>query len=252
MKSKGKIVSVTSSKGGVGKSILTLNLAYVYGKLGKKVLVIDLDLYNGAIATYVNSSEAKTIFNLIEDLSFNRYDDLNKYLFSYNDMIDIIAAPIDPREASKIDSKYIPWILDNVSYKYDVILLDTCSILNEINITCLDSSNSILYVLTNDLFDLKNSKSFFSIISDTGFDNVYTVLNEACCLGKNYFSYYDIRNIIKRNIDFTISKFSNVRNIDRYLVEGKILLENKNLSFPKKDIAVLNDIANTLLKGSDK
>ena len=48
---KGKIITVTSTKGGVGKTITTLNLAGVYSKLGYKVLVIDFDLYGGAVAT---------------------------------------------------------------------------------------------------------------------------------------------------------------------------------------------------------
>ena len=50
-----KIVVVTSGKGGVGKTITTLNLAGTYNHLGYKTLVIDLDLYGGAVATYLNS-----------------------------------------------------------------------------------------------------------------------------------------------------------------------------------------------------
>ena len=71
--SKGKIITVTSTKGGVGKTITTLNLAGVYEKLGLKTLVIDLDLYGGAVATYLNSTNDRTIFNLVEDLTNNRY-----------------------------------------------------------------------------------------------------------------------------------------------------------------------------------
>ena len=111
---KGKIITITSTKGGVGKTIALLNLAGTYEKLGYKTLVIDLDLYGGAIATYLNSNNDKTIFNLVEDLTNNRYNTIDEYLFSYSDKIDIIAAPKDPRMASKIDSKYIPLILRNV------------------------------------------------------------------------------------------------------------------------------------------
>ena len=41
---KGKIVTVTSMKGGVGKTVSVLCLAAVYADLGKKVLIVDLDL----------------------------------------------------------------------------------------------------------------------------------------------------------------------------------------------------------------
>ena len=39
-RNKGKIITVTSTKGGVGKTITTLNLAGVFSNLKKKVLVI--------------------------------------------------------------------------------------------------------------------------------------------------------------------------------------------------------------------
>ena len=246
---KGKIVTVTSTKGGVGKTIALLNLAGTYEKLGLKTLVIDLDLYGGAVATYLNSNNDKTIFNLVEDLTNNRYEKIEDYLFSYSDKIDIIAAPKDPRMAGKIDSKYIPLILRNVIYKYNVILIDTSHTLDEINVVTLDNSDSILYVFTNDTFDLKNTKSFISIMKNVGYKNYYTLLNESVHPGRNHYSAFDIRNIIKNNIDFTISKSMYVRNIDKFILDGKIIIQNKNLSFTdRKEWEKLKILANTLIK----
>ena len=234
---KGKIVTVTSTKGGVGKTIALLNLAGTYEKLGLKTLVIDLDLYGGAVATYLNSNNDKTIFNLVEDLTNNRYNTIDEYLFSY------------PRMAGKIDSKYIPLILRNVIYKYNVILIDTSHTLDEINVVTLDNSDSILYVFTNDTFDLKNTKSFISIMKDVGYKNYYTLLNESVHPGRNHYSAFDIRNIIKNNIDFTISKSMYVRNIDKFILDGKIIIQNKNLSFTdRKEWEKLKILANTLIK----
>ena len=47
---KSKIICLTSVKGGVGKTVMTLNIAGILAKLKKKVLVIDLDLSNNGIA----------------------------------------------------------------------------------------------------------------------------------------------------------------------------------------------------------
>lgn len=249
---KGKIITVTSTKGGVGKTIALLNLAGTYEKLGLKTLVIDLDLYSGAIATYLNSDNDKTIFNLVEDLTNNRYEKIEDYLFSYSDKIDIIAAPKDPRMASKIDSKYIPLILRNVIYRYDVILIDTSHTLDEINVVALDNSDSIIYIFTNDTFDLKNTTSFISIMKDVGYKNYYTVLNESVNPSRSYYSAFDIRNIIKNNIDFTISKSMYIRNIDKFILDGKILIFNKRLSFTdKKEWEKMKVLAKTLIKDKE-
>lgn len=248
---KGKIITVTSTKGGVGKTITTLNLAGTYSHLGYKTLVIDLDLYGGAVATYLNSSNEKTIFNLAEDLANNRYEKMEDYLYSYNENIDIIAAPKDPRMASKIEAKYIPIILNNVVYKYDAILIDTSHLLNEINVTVLDNSDSILYMFTNDTFDLKNTRSFMSIMKDVGYDNYYTLLNESVFSNKNYYSLFDVRNLIGNNIDFTMSKTMYIKDIDRYILEGDILVLNKNITLNKKDYEKIKNIALKLLEKED-
>ena len=251
--SKGKIITVTSTKGGVGKTITILNLAGTYAKLGYKTLVIDLDLYGGSVATYLNSQNDKTVFNLVEDYTNNRYEKIEDYIFHHSENIDIIAAPKDPRMANKIDSKYIPIIFRNVIYKYDAVLVDTNHILNETNIVILDNSDKILYMMTNDTFDLKNTKSFISIMKDVGFNNYYTVLNESINTSKSYYSLFDIRSIIKSNIDYTISKSMHIRNIDKYILDGEILISNKKLSFSdRKEWDKLTSLAETLLKDEEE
>lgn len=251
MKSKkGKIVTITSTKGGVGKTILSLNLAGVYSSLGYKVLIVDLDLYGGAIATYFNSNNDKTIYNLVEDLTNNRYEKVEDYIYSYSNNIDIVSAPKDPRMANKIDSKYIPLLFRNVIYKYDVVLVDTSHILNEINIVTLDNSDSILYVFTNDTFDLKNTKSFISIMKDVGYDNFFTILNESNSLRKGYYSLFDIRNIIKNNIDYNLSSNFYIKNLDKYILNSEIPVLNKG--FDKKSLTKLSNLALKLIDNKEE
>lgn len=230
---KGKIITITSTKGGVGKTITTLNLAGLYSSLGLKTLIIDLDIYGGAIATFVNSNLERNIFNFIDDYTHNRYKQISDYIYSYNDYIDVISSVKDPRLANKIDFKYIPILLDTVIYKYDVILLDTNHTLNDISIMALDNSDVILYLLTNDSFDLKNTRTFVSIIKDAGFKNVYTVLNSSIS-SKSYYSMYDIRNIIDYNIDFTFPKTFYIRYIDKYITSSIIPTLDKSISLNKK------------------
>ena len=86
-KDKGKIIAVTSTTGGVGKTITTLNLAGSYHLLGYKVLIIDFDLFGGDIALSLNLKCDKTIFNLVLDLSNNRYEKVEDYIYKYNDNI---------------------------------------------------------------------------------------------------------------------------------------------------------------------
>ena len=98
----GKIITISSVKGGVGKTTLTTNLAGIYFLMKKKVLIIDLDLYAGGIATITNVSNKKDIYMLVDALSNNKQIELSDYVGKYNNGIHILACPKDPRDVSKI------------------------------------------------------------------------------------------------------------------------------------------------------
>ena len=62
---KGKTLCISSAKGGVGKTITTLNLAGIYELISKKVLIVDLDLYGGGIAAALNKPFEKSIYTIV-------------------------------------------------------------------------------------------------------------------------------------------------------------------------------------------
>lgn len=243
-KNKGKIVTITSSKGGVGKTILLLNLAGIYENMGKKVLILDYDFSGGSIALNLNLDGNKTIYQLTDDIRNHRYTEYYNYIEKYSNYIDVLCAPKDPRQVSKIDTKILVGFYEEIKYNYDVILVDTTHGLFRNNILTFDISDYILYVITNDFMDLKNTKNFMSVINDAEFNNVKVVLNESVNPNNDYFSIFDIKNIIKNNIDYTISSNSYVKNITKYLVEGKIFSVKKN----KRDLDKMTKMAESLIK----
>ena len=72
MKKKiGKSISFFSLKGGVGKTILAVNMAGIFESLNKKVLIMDLDLSGGGVNMALNKVADKTIFNFVDDYNNN-------------------------------------------------------------------------------------------------------------------------------------------------------------------------------------
>lgn len=246
---KGKLITVTSVKGGVGKTTTLLNLAGTFSLMNKKVLIIDLDLYGGAIAATLNLPVDTDIYKFIDDLNNNRFDKVEDYVVKYNDLIDIIPAPKDPRFANKINSKYLNIVFTRTSTKYDVVLIDTNHILNEINLMTLDASDEIIYVISNDPIDLKNMKSMVSIFKDMERTNYKIVLNDAKDRLRNYFDKQDIKDIIKDNVDYIIPGDFYNKNFDKYILDGEIMLLNKKVrATNKKTVKVFEMLAESLLK----
>ena len=249
--SEGKIITVSSVKGGVGKTTLTANLAGLYFLMKKKVLIVDLDLYAGGIATMLNVDNKRDIYMLVDSISNNRFTSLRDYVSPYNNGIDILAAPKDPRDVSKIESKYINKILDIAKNEYDIVLVDTHHLLDEITLVALDACFISAFVITNDLVDLKNMKSLISIFNDAGKENYKIVLNNSRDTGRDYISLFDVRNMLKKNVDFTISKNFYIKNIDKYVLKGEILTLNKFVNrVYSADIKNMNKLALALISES--
>ena len=244
----GKVISVSSVKGGVGKTTILLNLAGIYCELGKRVLIIDLDLFSGGVAISLNVKNTKDIFMLVDSMANNRFTELNKYVTSYNKNIDVLAAPRDPRYAMKIESRYIPLVFDAAKKEYDVVLVDTSHVLNEVNLTILDYSYMSLFIIINDLVDLKNMKSLLSVFIDTDKKNYLICLNSSRDTGRDYMSMYDIRTTIDDNVNYTISNSYYIKNIDKYVMNGEILTLNKKINtFHAKDISNMQKMALDLI-----
>lgn len=252
---KGKVITVTSMKGGVGKTITVLQLAALFRRLKKKVLIIDLDLYNGDIAFALNLDVKGSIYNLCDDVANNRYkgDSKENYVIKYDEYIDVVASPKDPRQASKIDRKYLEVILKSFIHKYDAIIIDTNHILSVTNMVAFECSRAIVNVFTNDAFDLKNTKNFIAICKNMEVDNLSLVLNNAIDERKNAFSNYDIESVIKEKIDYVIPRKFHIRNLDKNIIDGKTLeMCEKVLKENSKDTATFSKFATGLIEDDGK
>lgn len=244
---KGKIISITSSKGGVGKTIFATNLAGVYDYLKRKVLLIDMDLSCGGISVLLNLDKTKTIYNLNDDIINNRFSEAENYVYHYSEYVDIIPSCRDPRQGNKIDSKVLEQIISVYKYYYDVLLIDTTHVPVEATLTALELSDKVLFMITDNPLDLKNSASMLAILKDYNKENVKVILNNAYRNEKKYFSKFDIKSVIKHNIDYILPESFFIPNINKYIMEGDILVLNKKLAFKNiKDKELLIKIANDM------
>lgn len=233
-----KVITVTSVKGGTGKSTVTLSLAGILSNKKLKTIILDMDLHSGVIAASLNLNVNKDIYTLINDYMNHGLKDLDEYIVKYNDYIDVLSAPKDPRQVGKISSQYIDILIKKLKYKYDVILIDTNHIIDNINLVTFDNSDYIIYIITSDLMDLKNMKTMLAIYKDMKLTKYTIVLNDA--LSKDHISLYEVTSFLEKEINYILPANSYIKNMRNILMEGKIITLEKNYQKDKTTLTLTN------------
>lgn len=140
-----KIVMVTSSLQGEGKSLTALNLAIALGQMDKKVLLIDCDLRRPRMARLLNLNAPAGLSNLLVDFSLMDVAIIN----SDEHGIDLLlAGDIPPNPAELLSSARMQKLLEQMRAKYDYILLDSPPVDLVVDAVALSSQcDGVLFVV---------------------------------------------------------------------------------------------------------
>ena len=225
---KGKVLCVYSPKGGVGKSIISANIAGSSYLMGKRTLLIDADLYDGGLSLFVNEEIKKNIYTLSNDIKNNKYESILDYVYNYNEGLDLLCSTKIQLEASLIKEKYMDKIIEDAKNIYDFIVIDTNSSYNDFNENIFNLCDEVLLILTNDIVNIKNMKNVITMFNDIGIYKYKVLYNSAFDFKDQYFSYEEMIEIIGANIDYTILREGFFKNITGYLFNNKIPILYKN------------------------
>jgi pilus assembly protein CpaE len=179
---KSKVITVFSTKGGVGKTTIASNLAVSLARETKKrVALVDLDLQFGDISIMLNLSVKNTISDLIKEINQLDEDLIEDYLVTHFSGVKVLPAPLKPEYSEYITSSHVEKILNTLRESYHYIIVDTSASFHETVLTSLDMSDSILFVSTLDLPTIKNVKSGLDIMDSLHYSNdkIKIILNKA-------------------------------------------------------------------------
>lgn len=147
------IITVGGTKGGIGKSTLTWNLAHSFKELGKTVTIIDLDFQQTLF--FINQIRGTDTFTVLQ-----------------------------PQTVEALMQE----LLKPISMQTDITLIDVGGFDSDLNRTALDFSNKILIPISDSVTEVLGFKTFEGILDNLilGEHHISVVLNNIHPLTKNF------------------------------------------------------------------
>ncbi|MGG3279695.1 MinD/ParA family protein [Paenibacillus solani] len=162
-----KIITVSSGKGGVGKSNFTLNFALTMQAMGKKVLVFDADIGMANIDVLMGVSSQYSLYHLIR--GEKRIEEVIQY---GPDKLPFIAGGsglADMMSLSEAEMDYFITEIERIASEMDYIIFDTGAGLSKENMKFIVSADQCLVVTTPEPTSITDAYALIKVVH--GMDN---------------------------------------------------------------------------------
>lgn len=235
---KANTITVFSNKGGVGKTSCAINLAYEIQKETKeKVCVLDLSFNSEDACVFLNVEQKFDIDYILANIENANKELLLSLIGKYNNSdLYILEAQENINPELKYTSQKINKIINSLKNIFDYLIIDTSSVVNEVNISILNNSDLILLIGLANMASIRHCQKCYELFDKIGYNNdkIKLILNR----------YIKDQEITLKDFEESIGKqvFETIPN--NYLT----LIDSINLGRSVGDVNPQSNIAKAYIK----
>ena len=180
---RGKVITVFSTKGGAGKSVIATNLGVLLAmRSDKPVALVDADLQFGDIAVMLKLAPQHTIVDAVG--SYDRLDVgfIENILSTHPASgLKVLPAPLEPAFADQIGAEQMSHIVALLRTFCSFVVIDTPAYFNEVVLSLIEDSDDVLLVAGMDIPNIKNVKIGLQTLRllNTPMSKLHLILNRA-------------------------------------------------------------------------
>lgn len=157
-RSMGELLTVFSTKGGVGKSLMATNIAVSLSGQDKSVCLVDLDVNNGDVAIMLQLTPVRTLNDLAAFKGDIDPGAIETLVTPFSKTLGVVAAPVHLDSPDQATNEDIGRLLDLLVTVYDYVVVDTSGVFDDHALTALDRTDTLVLVGTLDIPALKGLK----------------------------------------------------------------------------------------------
>lgn len=156
---RGRLITVFSAKGGVGKTTLASNVAAALADGGRReVCLVDLDLAFGDVAIVLQLFPAHTIADAVPLEDHLDRGAVEALLTAHSPGLTTLVAPVGPAARETISTALVGRLLELLTDSFDYVVVDTPPAFDDQVLQAFDRSDLLLLLATLDIPALKNLK----------------------------------------------------------------------------------------------
>ncbi|MCK5884627.1 MAG: AAA family ATPase [Bacteriovoracaceae bacterium] len=234
-----KTIAVTSGKGGVGKTSVSIKLSKLLAKSGKRVLLIDCDYNLSNTHLKLNLPVASNFYALISaEKPFDEciHKDGNFHLLSgCNGNIELFERGLE------LDRLIID-IISEHQHQYDYILLDSPAGIGKDNLTLNAYCDERFVVITPDKSSITDSYSLMKILSTKyGINENHLLINKVSSDVQYHRMIKIMGETVEKYLNGRLHVLGSIRKVDKAvdLFDG-ILLEDENSALHENFVKIIN------------
>ncbi|MEJ6391513.1 AAA family ATPase [Gymnodinialimonas ulvae] len=179
------IFAVQNLAGGTGATTLAVNMAWELATIDKtnppSVCIIDLDLQQGSVATYLDLPRREVMLEMLQDASNMDTDGFKQALIGFEDKLSVFTTPSEIVPLDIIGPDEVSAVLDLAAQCFDIVIIDMPRTMVMWTETVLNRADMYFATLELDLRSAQNAMRFIKALQseDLPLDKVQYVLNRA-------------------------------------------------------------------------
>jgi pilus assembly protein CpaE len=167
---EGELLAFLNAKGGSGSTFLASNLGYTLAAAGRKVLLVDLNLFFGdLVANVTDRKPGASILDLARQSELLDAALLESSVLAAREHLYVLAAPLLPYRIEVLTPAILQKILELAISQYDFVILDVGRTLDPTSIKALDMSARIYLILQLALPAIQNVKRIETVFEGLGY-----------------------------------------------------------------------------------
>jgi pilus assembly protein CpaE len=181
-KAPGRLISVVSPKGGVGKTTVSTNIAVGLARLAPhSTVLVDLDLQFGDVASGLNLDPEYYLQSAVQAQASRDTMMLKSHLTLHETGLYVICAPETPAAADAVTPQQVAHLLQTLRSEFRYVVVDTAPGLSDFTLAALDHTTDPVLLTSMDVPGLRGLRKELDTLRELNIaqENRHIVLNFA-------------------------------------------------------------------------